>query len=259
MRIFIVASDEPYYLVPYLRLVLERCAPAVVGIAVHAPPRKRFSLQRSLSMMLLAMLIVPVGQWFRFLGWSGRDLLAKLGLAETDHHLADLGRDFGIPVRQISSVNAPEFVELMRREQVDVLFHQSPEILRSPVLAAPRVAVLNRHMSPLPAYRGAWPIFWQLANNEPEVGVTFHIVDDGIDSGAIVTQQRVRREGNESMAALVRRLFNLAVPMTCDAFARLAEGKVEGGTAAGGFVYRTPTPQQIVRYLFRRPVSSPAS
>lgn len=259
MRIFIVASDEPIYLVPYLRQVMSQCASSVIGMAVHAPVTKRRNLQRSLSLLLLAMVIVPVGQWFRLAIWICRDVLAKLGVGSTTHHLADVGREFGIPVRSISSVNAPEFIEFLRAERIDVLFHQTPEILRAPVLRVPRIAVLNRHMSPLPAYRGAWPIFWQVANNEPEVGVTFHLVDEGIDSGAIVAQQRVRREENESMADLMQRLFDLAVPLTCEAFARLADGRVDGGTATGGVVYRTPTPQQIVRYIFRRPVSSPAS
>jgi folate-dependent phosphoribosylglycinamide formyltransferase PurN len=258
VRIFIVASDEPFYLVPYLRRVIARCTPSVVGMAVHAPVVKRRNLKRSLSMMLLAMLILPVRQWLRLVMWAGRDALAGLGLARTDHHLADVCREFDIPVRRISSVNAPEFVEFLQSEQVDVLFHQSPEILRAPVLRAPRIAVLNRHMSLLPAYRGAWPIFWQLANDEPEVGVTFHIVDEGIDSGAIVARQAVRRERNESMSALMQRLFDIAVPLTCEALARLADGRREGAAVTGGAVYKTPTPGQILRYVFKRPMSSPA-
>ena len=258
MRVFIVASDDPFYLVPYLRGVLQRCAPVVVGMGVHAPASKRRSLQRSLSTLLLALLMVPMRRWWQPLLWALRDALAAIGVANSAHRIADLGREFDIPVRRVASVNAPDFVEFIRAQQIDVLFHQTPEILRAAVLGAPRVAVLNRHMSPLPAYRGAWPIFWQLANDEPEVGITFHVVDEGIDSGAIVVQQRLRREGNESMAALMQRLFDAAVPLTCDAFSRLAQGPLGGAAPAGGVVYRTPTPAQIVRYILRRPLSSPA-
>lgn len=252
MKVFIVASDEPMFLVPYLRAVIEACQPMIVGVGVHRPPRRRAGFQRTMSLAMLAAMMLSPRQWLQLLVWKCHDVLAGAGLGRTRHHLADVCREAGVPFREIASVNADAFIRFLQEEQVDVLFHQSPEILRSPILNAPRVAVLNRHMSMLPAYRGAWPLFWQLANGERQVGVTFHVVDEGIDSGAIVLQECVERLPRESTSALLKRLFERAVPMTRIAFERLTVGRPRAEAAAGGRVYKTPTASQILRYLLKR-------
>jgi folate-dependent phosphoribosylglycinamide formyltransferase PurN len=261
--VFIVASDEPVYLVPYLRGVIHECRARIVGVGVHMPARRRISLHRTLSLALLSLLVVSPRQWWRLAMWKCADALAAVGIGRTRHHLADVCREAGIPLQQVGSVNADVFVAWLREQRIDVLFHQTPEILRAPVLQAPAVAVLNRHMSVLPAYRGAWPLFWQFADGETEVGVSFHVVDEGIDSGAIVVQEAVTRRPGESMAAVLARLFERAVPLTCTAFDRLARGKPEGCVpadgASSGVVYRTPTAGQILRYLFTPGRSSAAS
>ena len=59
-----------------------------------------------------------------------------------------------------------------------------PDILR---MMAP---ILNIHPSLLPAYRGPHPEFWIVAGDERESGVTIHMVEAGIDTGAVVAQER---------------------------------------------------------------------
>ena len=48
--------------------------------------------------------------------------------------------------------------------------------------------ILNLHPSPLPRYRGRNPINWALKNQEKIHGVTIHQIDEGIDSGPIISQ-----------------------------------------------------------------------
>jgi methionyl-tRNA formyltransferase len=50
---------------------------------------------------------------------------------------------------------------------------------------------LNVHASLLPKYRGAAPIQWAVANGETETGVTTMRIDEGLDTGDILLQQRV--------------------------------------------------------------------
>lgn len=249
MRVFIVASDEPVFLVPYVRRVIEECRPMIVGVGVHRPAGRRMPLNRMMSLGLLALVTLSAGDWLRLVYWRARDVLARIAGMSTHHHLADCCREADVPVRPVTSVNADDFVAFLREQRIDVLFHQTPEILRDAVLQAPAIAVLNRHMSMLPAYRGAWPIFWQLANREPQVGISFHIVDAGIDSGAVVVQEAVARNGRESMAALLKRLFARAVPLTRVAFERLQKGKPERELLTPDHVYRTPSPVDVLRYI----------
>lgn len=55
---------------------------------------------------------------------------------------------------------------------------------------APRGA-LNLHPSLLPAYRGPFPLFWQLRAGETRTGITLHRIDAGVDTGDIVSQKEV--------------------------------------------------------------------
>ena len=50
--------------------------------------------------------------------------------------------------------------------------------------------VLNLHNGPLPRYRGVNPINWALKNDEREHGVTIHEIEEGVDTGPIVSQVR---------------------------------------------------------------------
>ena len=51
--------------------------------------------------------------------------------------------------------------------------------------------IVNVHPSLLPAFPGAHPVEDQLAAGVRESGATVHLVDEGIDSGAILAQERV--------------------------------------------------------------------
>lgn len=52
--------------------------------------------------------------------------------------------------------------------------------------------IYNIHPSPLPAYRGGTPEFWQLADGAERGGVTMHRIDPGIDTGPIVLQREFK-------------------------------------------------------------------
>jgi methionyl-tRNA formyltransferase len=59
------------------------------------------------------------------------------------------------------------------------------------MLTLPRYGNLNLHASLLPKYRGAAPIQWAIANGEIETGVTTMRLDEGLDTGDLLLQQRV--------------------------------------------------------------------
>ena len=254
MRMFLVCSDEPLYLVPYIHRVITECSATVVGVGVHAPVRQRVRWSRLVSTLLLGLVMTTPRQWFQLLIWKLRDVAAALGLTRTRHHLADVCSRAGVPCMRVESVNSENFVNALREQGVDVLLHQTPEILRGPVLRAPAIGVMNRHLSLLPAYRGAWPLFWALANGDREVGVSLHLVDEGIDSGAVIVQESVTRQDGESAAALMARLFDRSVPLTCAALRQLTAGKPAPRPMTGGPVYKTPRPMEVLSFIFKRPM-----
>jgi len=79
-------------------------------------------------------------------------------------------------------------------------------ILPQALLDLPALGALNVHPSLLPKYRGATPIQAALRNGEKETGVTIMLMDAGMDTGAIVLQERVRVDEDEDYGVLHDRL-----------------------------------------------------
>jgi methionyl-tRNA formyltransferase len=105
-----------------------------------------------------------------------------------DPGIVQLGWDAGIPVFQMAAA-AAEAIEALAELRPDVAFVACYDRrLPKPVLDLPGHGFLNLHPSLLPHYRGPHPLFWSFRQGEPVVGVTLHVMDQGLDTGDIVLQ-----------------------------------------------------------------------
>lgn len=55
-----------------------------------------------------------------------------------------------------------------------------------------KLGAINLHPSLLPKYRGRAPINWAILNGETEIGLTAHFIDEGIDTGDIISQVAIK-------------------------------------------------------------------
>lgn len=67
-------------------------------------------------------------------------------------------------------------------------------------------AIVNVHPSLLPRFPGAHAVEEQIAAGVTESGATVHLVDEGIDSGPILAQERVPVLANDTPATLHERI-----------------------------------------------------
>lgn len=74
-----------------------------------------------------------------------------------------------------------------------------------------RLGVINYHDSLLPDYAGLNATTWAIINNESEHGVTWHFVNDHIDEGDILCQQRFAISDNETSLSLNNRCYEAAI------------------------------------------------
>lgn len=87
-------------------------------------------------------------------------------------------------------------------------------ILCNKILQNCKFPIFNLHISYLPWNRGAHPIFWAFYDNTP-LGVTVHLIDEGIDTGPIIDQCLVHidpriesfQSAHEFMKVQVENLF----------------------------------------------------
>jgi methionyl-tRNA formyltransferase len=98
-------------------------------------------------------------------------------------------------------------------------------ILPPPVFRLPRNGTVNVHPSLLPRHRGAAPVLWAIRNGDPEIGVTAHRVDEGLDTGPILAQRGgVRIDGDITPERLRTRLAPVLRAVLTAALAGVASG-----------------------------------
>lgn len=86
-------------------------------------------------------------------------------------------------------------------------------ILRAPVLAIPTHGFLNVHFSLLPRWRGAAPVARALMAGDTMTGVTIMRLDEGLDTGPVLTAQAVDIEPQENAGELTSRLSGLGAQL----------------------------------------------
>jgi methionyl-tRNA formyltransferase len=94
----------------------------------------------------------------------------------------------GLPVVWIDKMDERELEPLRRLEPDILLVGGFAIILKKPILELPRVACVNAHTSLLPRHRGPNPFSAVILQKDTETGLTFHLIDEGIDTGDILAQ-----------------------------------------------------------------------
>lgn len=115
--------------------------------------------------------------------------------------------EHGLPVFQPVRIKTPEAVEQLRTYEADIFVVAAfGQILSKEILDMPKYGCVNIHASLLPKYRGAAPIQWAVIDGEEETGVTIQQMNEGVDTGDILTQEVVKLDAKETGASLFDKL-----------------------------------------------------
>ncbi|KAL3872964.1 hypothetical protein ACJMK2_036132 [Sinanodonta woodiana] len=115
--------------------------------------------------------------------------------------------------------------DAFRENTVDYLFSiANPRVLKKNILNLPRKLSINYHDSLLPAYAGIHATSWAILQGERKHGISWHVIEAGIDTGDILESQEVTIENEESAFSLNMKCQEAAV----NAFNRLIEGLKQG-------------------------------
>lgn len=109
----------------------------------------------------------------------------------------------GYEVYQPERVKTPEFLELLRRLEPELIVVAAfGQFLNQELLTLPKYGCVNVHASLLPKYRGAAPIQYAIIKGERESGVTIMQMDIGMDTGAMLAKVVVPIGENMTMGEL---------------------------------------------------------
>ena len=96
----------------------------------------------------------------------------------------------GIPVLQPEKLRDEAFLAELKALKPDLQIVVAFRMLPQVVWALPPLGTFNLHAALLPQYRGAAPINWSIINGDTETGITTFFLDEQIDTGRIILQER---------------------------------------------------------------------
>jgi methionyl-tRNA formyltransferase len=147
-----------------------------------------------------------------------------------------VGADVEIARNAAVSRGLPIFVQPGRRDiapLVQQLRGLSPDVLvvwsysmiiPTDVIGVARHGAVNVHGGLLPSYRGGHVLQWAMINGEAETGVTLHYMDEGIDTGPVVAQQRFAIDSEDDAVAVKAKLMSAGSRLLKQWWPQLANG-----------------------------------
>lgn len=127
---------------------------------------------------------------------------------------------------QPEKLKNPEFLQAMRDLQADVFVVVAFRLMPKILFEIPPLGTFNLHASLLPDYRGAAPINYALINGETETGATTFFINEKIDEGNILLQEKISIHPNENAGELHDRLMELGANLVLTTLQGLSENSI---------------------------------
>ncbi len=139
-----------------------------------------------------------------------------------------VAHDKGVPVIETKFLDDPVIIRKIQIESPSflVVFDFGQKV-PSKILELPRIAPLNVHPSLLPKYRGAAPIIRAMMDGEKNTGLTIIKMNEKIDAGDIVLQEKVEIPEDITRGELEEILIDIGCELLRRAFNGLKDGSIK--------------------------------
>ena len=130
-------------------------------------------------------------------------------------------------VFQPVKIKTPEAVEILKGYGADLFVVAAfGQILSKEILDMPKYGCVNIHASLLPKYRGAAPIQWAILDGEKETGVTIMQMNEGLDTGDMLTKVIVPIEDTDTGESLFDKLAEAGAKLLIETIPQIEAGTV---------------------------------
>jgi len=142
--------------------------------------------------------------------------------------IKNLANELGLNVIQPEKLRAPEAMNQLRLWNPDLIVVTAfGQILKPDVLVLPPHGCINVHASLLSRWRGAAPIQAAILNGDSESGVTIMKMDQGVDTGEIISQRAMKIENDDTTDSLSEKLSHLGADLLIETLPRYLSGELK--------------------------------
>ena len=148
-----------------------------------------------------------------------------LQMAQSDVKKFALERG-GIDILQPEKLRDESFLKKLESYGADLFIVVAFRMLPEAVWKMPKMGTFNLHASLLPKFRGAAPINWAIIQREKETGVTTFFIDEKIDTGSILLQEKCPIEERETVETLHDKLMEMGSALVVKTVQGLENGTI---------------------------------
>lgn len=149
------------------------------------------------------------------------------GRKKTVSDIKKTGIEFGLEILQPEQLSDQNFRDHMNKLAPEIIVVAAyGKIVPKWILDLPSGGCLNVHASLLPRWRGASPIQTAILEGDNKTGVTIMLMDEGLDTGPILSQRATTIELTDTAGALTTRLSLLGAELLIETLTRFSKGEI---------------------------------
>ena len=155
---------------------------------------------------------------------SGRP--AGRGLRKKNSEIYEVAKTKNINIRVPEKLDHEE-INFISNKEIDIIIVAAYGlILPEKILAIPKFGCLNVHASLLPRWRGAAPIQRSIMSGDKKTGISFMIMEKGLDTGPVILQKEIKIGKKDNFLKVHDSLSNLAAETISNTVSKYIEGKL---------------------------------
>ncbi|MBD3422664.1 MAG: hypothetical protein GF398_21320 [Chitinivibrionales bacterium] len=244
MKVLIITEEDVFYVYEFFKTFFPLARDAdytLSGITILEPFNKKSKLDLARQMY----------GFFGPLHFFTRGFLYVFRTL-TGQSVRGLARKQGLTQIPTEKVNSKTYVEQVRQHNIDLIVSiAAPQIFKKNLIQAVPKGCINSHSALLPENKGMMPVFWSMHKKAEFTGVTIHYINETIDEGDIIVQQRVPIDSS-SLHAMIIKTKILSAHLVHQTIESIGKGDIHTEPMQKGGSYQTfPTPREVIEFRRR--------
>jgi len=223
LKILIVTPNEPFYLADNIKFLITNlsCNDQLIGCVLLKPT----PYGKRITFFQKAFRTFKIFGFKFFIYYTIKYIYSKLFVVDVERILIKSK----IPIIQLSkNINSNESLSILKELNPDLIISiLGNEIFKRPILELPKNGCLNLHTSKLPKYRGMMPTFWAMLNDEKEIGISVFLMDEGIDTGPIISQATTPINPKDSQKNIIQRTKRIGMELIIESIEKIKTNSVQ--------------------------------
>ena len=158
---------------------------------------------------------------------TNKDKKSGRGLKLNQTFVKKLSLDLNLPIIEVDDINSNQLHSKLASLNADIFIVVAFSILPNSIITIPKYGAINIHPSILPKYRGASPIQFALLNGDNKTGVSIISLNQNIDAGNILGQEKISINKNDTFGYLHDKLSVLGSELLIEVVNNLEAKKIE--------------------------------